>query len=162
MKKIIFSICILFFLFACNEAEKQKDEIKTTNDPIPFNPPKLEQGFLEKLYFTQMEIMKNPTSRIHKEKYIFRAYIADRNTLISFGNAKSTNPSTGEKNSPALIKRAAFLDAKRWATYGLLWLNNDFQPDFGKIKDTHKGITQELLTFNKGDSLVIVIASKVR
>ena len=165
MMKILMILSTLILFPACNEAGKQKEnraETTNTNAQTPFNPPKFERAFLENLYLAQMDIMKNPLSRAHKEKFILNAYIADKNTLISFGNARLKDPQTGNKIATPLIKRAALIDAKRWATYGLLWLNNDFKPDFGKIKGAHNGFIKEIATFNKGDSLIIAIASKVR
>jgi len=165
MSKIIFILSTILLLVSCDEAGKQKekpDEANKEDLTIPFDPPEFEQEFLESLYLIQMDIMKNPSSLTHKEKYISDAYIADRNTLVSFGNARNTNPETGTKIAPALVKRAAILDAKRWATYGLIWLNNNFEPDFGKIKDVYNTDTKEITSFNKGDSLIIAIASKVK
>ncbi len=167
MYKIIVVFITIILLLACNEREEQMESVAETDKtnktevPATFDPPKFEQDILENLYLTQMDIMHNPSSRAHKEKYISKAYIADKNTLITFGNARLTNPQTGNKISIALIKRAALLDAKRWASYGLLWLKNDFEPDFGKLNEVNKGVIKEIATFNKGDSLIVAIANKV-
>ncbi|KAA3612993.1 MAG: hypothetical protein D8M58_11825 [Calditrichaeota bacterium] len=164
MHKIIFVLSFLL-IFACTESGKQKENSGDTGKSETadsFNPPDAKLEFLEKLYDIQMDIIQNPSSRAHKEKYIYNAYFDENNTLISFGNARLTNPQSGEKIATPLLKRAAIVDAKRWATYGLLWLNNDFEPDFGKISEVHQGLTKELGSFNKGDSLVVALATKVR
>ncbi len=164
MYKIIVVFSTIILLLACNERGEQKESVAETDKTevtATFDPPKFEQDILENLYLAQMDIMTNPSSRAHKEKYISKAYIADKKTLITFGNARLTNPQTGNKISIALIKRAALLDAKRWASYGLLWLKNDFEPDFGKLNEVNKGVVKEIATFNKGDSLIVAIANKV-
>jgi hypothetical protein len=164
MKKIQIILLAGLFLWACGKSdEKKEDTVKITipGTQVAFTPPKLDQPFLKSLYDVQMEIMNNPSSRLHKERFIFNAYLADNNALVSFGNARLTNPQTGAKISRALAKRAALVDAKRWASYGLLWLNNDFKPDFGEISTVNQGELKELATFIKGDSLIVAIASKV-
>jgi hypothetical protein len=165
MIKILLLLATLMLLFSCDEADIQKEKVIETIDTnsIPtFEPPTFEQAFLEQVYQTQMDVMQNPSSRTHREKYISEAYIEDANTLISFGNARLSDPKTGNKIATPLIKRAALLDAKRWASYGLLWIDNDFKSDFGNIKDVHKGLIKEIATFNRGDSLILAIASKVK
>ncbi len=164
MKRTLIILLAGFFLWSCNKPdEKKQDMIKVTvpGTPADFVAPQLEKSFLANLYSVQMEITANPSSRLHKERYIFNAYLPDNNALVSFGNARLSNPQTGEKIAQALAKRAALVDAKRWASYGLLWLNNDFKPDFGKISTVNQGEIKELATFIKGDSLIVAIASKV-
>ena len=129
---------------------------------VTFNPPQLEENYYRELYKFQQEIIFNPESREKKERFIFNAYFADNNTLLSFGSARKTNPNTQQAIPYPLIKRTALVDAKRWGTYGLLWLNNDFKPNFGRISEVHKGETREVFSFDVGDSLIIALANKVR
>jgi hypothetical protein len=159
----------LLIFFSCKgekqaKQEQQPDTSKQveSNQPITFNPPQLDENYYRELFQFQEEIILNPSDRKMKERYIFNAYFADNNTLLSFGSARKINPQTKQAIAYPLIKRAALLDAKRWGTYGLLWLNNDFEPDYGKIKGTNSGQTLEVFSFDKGDSLIIALANKVR
>ena len=126
-----------------------------------FAAPQLDEHYYRQLFRIQQDIALDPGNREKKEKFIFNAYFPEKNTLISFGSARKINPSTNQNIPYPLQKRAAVVDAKRWATYGLLWISNDFKPDFGKISDVHVGETQEVFSFESGDSLIIVLANKV-
>ena len=165
MKTFYILLIIGVFLFSC-KTEKVTDQdvspkIDSTLTTV-FNPPTLTDEYYRELFKYQQNIIFNPDSREQKEKYIFNAYFADNNTLISFGSGRRTNPNTQQTIALSLVKRAALVDAKRWATYGLLWLTNDFKPDFGRISEIHYGETKEIYSFYVGDSLVIALASKVR
>ena len=162
-------MAVVFLIFFSCKAEKQEKEEKQntaeqveTNEPVAFKPPSLDEKYYRELFRFQEDIILNPANRKLKERYIFNAYFADYNTLITFGSARRINPETKQAIATPLIKRAALMDAKRWASYGLLWLNNDFQPDYGKIKGINSGETREVFSFDKGDSLVIALANKVR
>ena len=161
-----FSIIIIGFLtvIACKSEKSVKQEINKTVDSsraISFKPPKLDENYYRELFKYQQKIIQNPSGREEKERYIFNAFFPENNTLLSFGSARRTNPQTKQAIPYPLQKRAALIDARRWGTYGLLWINNDFRPDFGKISDIHTGETQEVYTFENGDSLIIVLANKV-
>lgn len=160
----IFIIIGLLFL-SCKTEKTSEQKLSAKEDStvaISFNPPTLNDNYYRELFKYQQDIILNPESRLHKEKYIVNAYFTNNNTLISFGAGRKTNPNTQQTIAYPLVKRAALIDAKRWATYGLLWLNNDFKPDFGKIDAVHSGEAKEVYSFNVGDSLVIALASKVR
>jgi hypothetical protein len=165
MRGLIFTL-ILLFLFSCSKPEQEYKVTQTQdNEQVTvsnFTAPDKPEFFYRELHKIQQKIMRNPASREFKEAFIYNAYIEDNNALISLGSARTKNPESGELITSSLVRRAALLDAKRWAVYGLLWLNNDFQPDFGKISETHQGVFQELYSFNSGDSLIIAIATPVR
>ena len=165
-----FSITIIAFLIvlSCKTEKSVKQETVETADSAAssqvaeaFNPPDLADDYYRELFKYQQEIVRNPDSREKKEHYIFNAYFPENNALLSFGSARKTNPQTKQAISYPLQKRAALIDARRWGTYGLLWINNDFKPDFGKISDMHSGETQQVYSFESGDSLIIVLANKV-
>lgn len=164
MKSVFVIVFYIIIIISC-EAEKSPipDAVQKTDSAkaISFNPPVLEETYYRKLYKFQQEIMLNPEDREKKERFIFNAYFAENNTLLSFGSARKTNPKTQQAIPYPLLKRAALVDAKRWATYGLLWINNDFKPDFGRINDIHSGESREVFNFDIGDSLIIALANKV-
>jgi len=166
MFKKLASILMIFLIVYCtdkkNNTESSIGKVKKAVDSTVFKTPQVSETFLQELYQIQEEILINPASRKHKEAFIINAYRPDENALITFGSAAHVNPKTGEVITAALVKRAALLDAHRWSAYGLLWLNNDFKPDFGKISELHKGNYRELGSFIKGDSTIIAIATNVR
>jgi len=161
-----FSIIIIGFLtlIACKSEESVKLEANKTVDSSrvsSFKPPKLNDDYYRELLKYQQKIIQNPAGREEKERYIFNAFFPESNTLLSLGSARKTNPQNNQTIPYPLQKRAAMIDARRWGSYGLLWINNDFKPDFGKISNVHSGETQEVYTFEKGDSLILVLANKV-
>lgn len=164
--RLLILLFILSVVLGCSKSKKENDQAaaddSTKLKEISFTVPQRPAFFYEELHKIQQKIMHNPQSREFKEAYIYNAYIPDNNALISLGSARTKNPQSGTEITQALVKRAALVDAKRWAVYGLLWLNNDFQPDFGKISEIHEGVFQELYSFNSGDSLIIAIATPVR
>ena len=158
-------ICLfILILYSCKSEQTQSVKSVTPKDSVvsvSFNPPTLTEQDYRELFQYQQNIIVNPDSREEKEQFIQKAYSPAKNTLITFGCARKINPETKQPIAHALIKRAALLDSKRWASYGLLWIKNDFQPDFGKITEINSGLAQEVFSFDSGDSLVIALASKV-
>ena len=151
-------------IVACKSEKQTGQESVAVADSVKavsFNPPALEDSYYREVFGYQQEITVNPESRQKKEQYLKNAYFPDNKTLLSFGCARKTHPETKQPIASPLQKRAALLDAKRWASYGLSWIENDYKPDFGKIAEISAGETVEVFSFDKGDSLVIVLANKV-
>lgn len=164
MNKFLNLILISILLFSCKTEKVADQNVVMKKDTVltaSFNPPDLSEDFYRELYKDQQNIIINQDNREQKEEYLHKAYFANNNTLITFGSARKINPATGQTINRAMIRRAALLDAKRWASYGLLWLKNDLKPDFGKINDINAVETKEIYSFDVGDSLVIVLANKV-
>lgn len=161
------SITIFLFiliLYSCKSEQTQSIKSVIPKDSVvsvSFTPPILTEQYYRELFQYQQDIIVNPDNQEKKEQFIQKAYSPENNTLITFGCARKINPETKQPIAHALVKRAALLDSKRWASYGLLWINNDFQPDFGKINEINSGLAQEVFSFDSGDSLVIALASKV-
>ena len=152
-------------MYTCQSEQVQNKEPVFKKDSVAavtFNPPQLSDEYYRNLFKYQQNIILNPDSRDEKEEFITDAYFSKNKTLITFGCARRTNPKTNQPITQALIKRAALLDAKRWAAYGLQWIKNDFKPDFGEISEIYSGSTREVYSFDSGDSLVIALASEVR
>ncbi|MCB0282694.1 MAG: hypothetical protein H6627_04865 [Calditrichae bacterium] len=162
----IFFLIFLVFFMACSEKKQQPPSLQE-QDSISFNEsnfikPEKSPFFYKELLKIQQQIIHNPRERIYREAYIVNAYIDNNNALISLGSARTKDPESGTEINPVMAKRAALIDAKRWAVYGLLWLNNDFKPEFGKISEQYSGVFKELYSFNHNDSLTIAIATRVR
>jgi len=165
LKRFPVFIAIFLLIMFCEDTEQHSQNF-TNKDSVSFETgftvPSLDSKFLEELYAYQMKILLNPDDNSSKAEFISKAYIKEKNVLITFGNAKKINPKTGEQISPALIKRAAILDAKRWAAYGINWIKNGTEIQFGKINEIYQGLNKEIYTFQKGDSLIVTLASKVQ
>ena len=164
--RYVFYLCCFSFLFSCSKSEQEsktaEDIGNTSAGNASINVPAQPDEYYKNLLRLQLQVIKNPDSREAKEAFIHNAYFPDGNALITVGSARTVHPESGAPISRSLVKRAALLDAKRWAVYSLLWLNNDFQPDFGKISENFDGVFKEMYSFNSGDSLIIAIALNVR
>jgi len=165
MKTFSIVTLTLLILVACNSEKPTAKKTMVVSDSaktVSFSPPVLQDSYYRDVFEYQQEITVNPESRQKKEQYLKNAYFPDNKTLLSFGSARKTHPETKQPVAYALQKRAALLDAKRWASYGMSWIENDYKPDFGKITEISAGETVQVFSFDKGDSLVIVLANKVR
>lgn len=162
----LFILLFIILFFACSE-QKQKQQSVQKQDSISFTEstfvkPEKPPFFYKELLKIQQQVIQHPQERLYREAYIINAYQENNNALISLGSARTKDPQSGIEINPAMAKRAALIDAKRWAVYGLLWLNNDFKPEFGKISEQYSGVFEELYSFNTNDSLIIAIATRVR
>jgi hypothetical protein len=96
-----------------------------------------------------------------REDYCKRAYLEKHDLFISMGIGRLTNPETGQPIPLHLVRRAADLDARRWASYGEQWLSADYEPPFGELKSGFNKPVTPLKENIVGDSLFIFIATRM-
>lgn len=162
MKK--FLIILLFILFSCAQEEAPKFLSQIDSAQIENNSsklPPLSESELRELFNLQLRVNKNPADIERRKELLSKSYFPGSSIIITFGCARQTHPKTGQKISTALLKRAARIDANRWAAYSNEWLKNNYMPDFGKLNSTFTCNDQQISSFTYGDSLVIAYAYKI-
>ena len=123
--------------------------------------PQLPDEYFVEIYEAQELIKIFHDEKSYRESYCQQAHLKDRKLFISMGIGRLTNPKTGQPIARQMAQRAAALDARRWAGYGETWLNNNFDPPFGKI---NKFFNRPVTTINEnvvGDSLFVFIATSI-
>ena len=123
--------------------------------------PQLPDEYFVGIYETQELIKIFQDDKSYRESYCQQAYLKDRKLFISMGIGRLTNPETGQPIARQMARRAAALDARRWAAYGETWLENNFDPPFGKL---NKFFNRSVTTLNEnvvGDSLFVFIGTSL-
>ncbi len=151
-------------VFSCKQERTPKNAAQMDSSLIVntvFSVPDISEETLQELFDLQQKVNNNPGNLEYRKQLISKSYYKDNNALITFGCARKTHPATGKNIAQALLKRAAAVDAKRWAAYGQTWILNNYMPDFGKLNSTFGGMNREITSFNSGDSLVIAFAHNI-
>ena len=164
--RIIITIIVAFaalMLMSC-QADKPAD---TENMQMPRSEAasaissagQYDDDYLVSVYEAQ-ELVK-----IHQDDIALRRNFCDRatnrgeGTMVTMGIARLKNPDTGQPVAMNMAERAAKLDAMRWAGYGLHWIENNYEPPFGKIKTDFNRPVQIVNQAEVGDSLFVWIAT---
>jgi hypothetical protein len=121
--------------------------------------PDLSSDYLVTVYENQELIKISQDDKDLRKKYCDHSYFEKENLFISMGIGSLINPETGEAIPHQLAERAANIDARRWASYGEMWLTNDYEPNFGKLKANFKGTVTVIDQTVVGDSLFVFVAT---
>ena len=164
-KMLIFLTVLMLCLFGCKtETGEQVEEMKISNQEnakAETGIPKLDNDFLVSIYEAQ-ELIKIEQDNIElRKKYCQKAYLKEHGYFITMGIAAKINPETGQTIPASLVDKSASIDAMRWAAYGQMWLKNNYEPPFGKIKTQTNPNVTILNRANVGDSLFVFMATKV-
>jgi hypothetical protein len=158
---VIVGICSGCYEDKPKEATKlnthSRNEITLTASKIP----DLSSDYLVSVYENQELIKISQDDRDLRKKYCDHSYFKKENLFISMGIGSLINPETGEAIPHHLAERAATLDARRWAGYGELWLNNDYEPNFGKLNAKIKGTITVIDQTVVGDSVFVFVATSL-
>jgi len=160
---IILSFSLIAF-FGCSE-EKPKEAkdfdinnlntVALTSNKIP----DLSSDYLVSVYEKQELIKISQEDKELRKKYCDESFLKQQNLFITMGIGTLRNPKTGDAIPNRQAERVANIDARRWASYGELWLNNNYEPPFGKLA---KNFSRSVTVINKsvvGDSLFIFLAT---
>ncbi len=163
-------ISIIIFLMACTK-EKSAD-VETTGEVEEISQtaqemsttfterlPQIDDDLKVKIYELQERIKIEQNNSELIKQYCQTAFVPEKNILISMGIGTRINPRTGKRITLPMYERAALLDAKRWALYGEKWLNNNYQPPFGKIKSKFSRTADIIDKVVVGDSLFLYLAT---
>ena len=162
----IFTIFCFILLWGCSE-EKPKEaknfDVQNLNTVALTSPktPNYSSDYLVTVYENQ-ELIKITQEDIElRKEYCDKAYLKEQNLFITMGIGSLRNPKTGEAIPKSQAERVANIDARRWASYGEMWLNNNYEPSFGKLS---KNFTRSVTVINKsvvGDSLFVFVATSL-
>ncbi len=159
MKIIQFLRTLLLFslLISCS-AEQQQTEETNKSETLP-DLPQVTDEYLTRLFELQELIRIFPDDRDLRTEYVRHAWLKDSGYFISLGFGTLHDPGTGGEIPEQFYRRAAGMDAARWAAYGESWLNNNFEPAFGKLDAAPVRTGRELRSTVLGDSLFLFIAT---
>jgi hypothetical protein len=161
------NMIILFTLFWGCYDEKPKEATKlntNTKNPVTLTAskiPNLSSDYLVSVYENQELIKISHENKDLRKLYCDQAFLEKENLFISMGIGSLKNPQTGESIPQHLAARVANLDARRWASYGEKWINNDYEPSFGKLKSNFKRTVTVIDEKVIGDSLFVFVATSL-
>ena len=164
--RINLSICLsltAILLFSCqSERPADTEDMKTrqaVNSGTETGLPSFDNNYLVSVYEAQELVKINHEDAALRKEFCDRALVTDKNLLITMGIAQLINPKTGQPIAMANVERAAKLDAMRWASYGIQWLENNYEPPFGNIRKEFSQPVQIINRATVGDSLFLWIAT---
>ncbi len=170
MQKTCILLAFVIMLIACKKETKTRDTDPGTDSlaagtpaaaAAGFSTPELSEVNFDALISLRLQIERHPQDKSLREQYLQTAWFRNNKALISVGVGRLTHPETGQPVSRSLVKRAAQVDANRWAAYGASWIRNDLSPAFGRLDTTYRGAQTALLSYERGDSLYMAIASEI-
>ena len=155
-------VLLIWFVFAsCTEDPKPAVE-NPKNESVQNQLPTLSDEYLTRLFELQEMIRIFPEDRDFRQEYIEHCYLKDKGLFISLGFGTLHDPQSGNPIMEQYYRRAARIDAARWAAYGKSWLTNELEPPFGKLETTQIMTGQELRTTVLGDSLFLFMATPMQ
>ena len=163
MKVMILSlVVVLIFFCSCQKNKDETESVTRKSDEasgMESGLPSFDNDYLVSIYEAQ-ELIKIQQDDVDlRQRYCEKAYLADRKLFISMGIARLHHPETGAAIPDHMVEQAARLDAIRWAAYGKHWLENNYQPAFGKLQANFQQDIKEINRANVGDSLFIFAAT---
>ena len=158
-------ICLIVWQGCNNHDPKAINnlDIKNTTAVVSSSAkvPDLSSDFLVSVYEKQELIKISQEDKELRQKYCDESYLKQEKLFISMGIGALRNPETGQPVPQHLAERAATLDAKRWASYGELWLTNNYEPPFGKLTSTFNRTVTVINKAVVGDSLFVFVATSL-
>ena len=156
----------LAVLFSCSDEkprEAQNFDKKNLNTVALTSTkiPDLSSDYLVSVYEKQELIKISQEDKDLRKKYCDESFLGEHRLFISMGIGRLTNPKTGEAIPTNLAERAANIDARRWASYGEMWLTNNYEPPFGKLAKNFKRTVTVINKSVVGDSLFIFVATSL-
>ena len=165
MKTLSIILLIPMLLGCYDDKPKEATKLNTkTQNPITLTAskiPKLSSDYLVSVYENQELIKISHDDKNLRKNYCEQSFLEKERLFISMGIGSLKNPETGESIPQHMAARVANLDARRWASYGEMWLNNDFEPSFGKLKSNFKRTVTVVDQTVIGDSLFVFVATSL-
>jgi len=167
IKNLLPLIIIFVALWACyDEQPREATKLDTnTSNAVTLTSskiPELSSDYLVSVYENQELIKIAQEDKALRKVYCDQSHLVKEKLFISMGIGSLVNPQTGEAIPHHIAERVANLDARRWASYGEMWLNNDYEPPFGKLKSNFKRTVTVVDQTVVGDSLFVFIATSLQ
>lgn len=158
-------ICLIVFPGCSKEKPKEAEDF----DPRKLNTvaltstkiPDLSSDYLVSVYEKQELIKISQENKELRKQYCDESFLEEHKLFISMGIGRLTNPESGEAIPNSMAERVANIDARRWASYGELWLTNNYEPPFGKLSKNFKRTVTVINKSIVGDSLFIFVATSL-
>jgi hypothetical protein len=167
MKSFISIVIFIAFILisACDKQKDQQVEELTNKSEAQSitadtDIPKLDDDYLAEIYELQERIKLDHQNIELRKTYCQKAYLPESGHIISMGIGRLYNPKTGQAIPKASAERVALMDAARWAGYIEVWMEQQYQPDFGKLNKQVNLPLQVINQITLGDSLIIFFASR--
>ena len=165
-KILILMIISLIVLFGCYDKKPKEAKSFDTNKLktvalTSTTIPDLSTDYLVAVYEKQELIKLSHDDKELRKKYCDESYLEEQKLFISMGIGRLTHPETGDPIPTNLAERAANIDARRWASYGEMWLTNNYEPQFGKLARSFKRTVTVINKSIVGDSLFIFVATSL-
>jgi len=165
MKTLNFIILFTLFWGCYEEKPKEATKLSTkTKSPVTLAAskiPNLSSDYLVSVYENQELIKISHEDKDLRKKYCDQSFLENERLFISMGIGSLKNPQTGESIPQHLAERVANLDARRWASYGEMWINQDYEPPLGKLKSNFKRTVTVVDKTVIGDSLFVFVATSL-
>jgi len=163
----IISLAIIVTVFSScydeqpREAKKLETKSQNAAGLTSTTIPDLSNDFLVSVYEKQELIKISQDDKELRKKYCEESYFEEHKLFISMGIGVLKNPETGEPIPHHMAEKVANIDARRWAIYGETWLENDYEPPFGKINAFFQRTVTVINKSIVGDSLFIFVATSL-
>ena len=167
MKTIISIATLILFILntGCDKkADQQVEELAHKDEAEGqagmVDIPEVDDDLLSEIYELQERIKLDHQDIELRKAYCQKAYFPESNYIISMGIGRLYNPKLEKPIPQVSAERAALMDAVRWVGYVEVWLDQQYQPDFGKL---NKRVNRPLKVINQvtiGDSLFVFYATK--
>lgn len=159
----LLSSLVMLMMNCAKEKESETEEMQQTpaemSQATAPGMPQLSDDYYVGIYEAQELIKIFNNDKSFRQDYCKRAYLKEYGLFISMGIGRLKNPETGQPIPQHLARRAADLDARRWAGYGEQWLSANFEPPFGELKASFNKTVTPLGENIVGDSLFVFIAT---
>lgn len=163
----LFVIFLCLFIFTyCGEnqpeaANKPEADQKEQTSLASSSLPEFSNEYLVSIYEKQ-ELIKISEDNLELRKTFCQyAYHPESKLFVTMGIGSLKHPESGRPIPRQNAERAATLDAYRWASYGETWLNNQYQPAFGKLDTYFRRPGTVIERSVVGDSLFVFIAIEI-
>jgi hypothetical protein len=167
MKSFISILILLFVVLITSCDKKQEQNVEELSNKSEAGSmtattgiPKVDDDYLAEIYELQERIKLDHQNIELRKSYCQKAYFPESGQIISMGIGLLNNPKTGQAIPKALAERVALIDAARWVGYIEVWLEQQYQPDFGKLNKQVNLPLQVINQITLGDSLFVFFAAK--
>lgn len=161
LAKYLLAGLLFMTLVSCDKPQSDTESLqqsKVENSMTEtVQPPQVTMAEMTALISLQIQIMREPEKRQFRIDYCNYS-ASNPNWFITAGAGRVKNPETGVPIPMRLARRAAQLDAARWALYAKTWSENDFDKSFGELSGQLTEPQQLINESVANDSLIVIMA----